>query len=686
MAFTAPTVLAKRLVSQISGITSYLYSPNPLPTQTNVALSRQKDFFAGDIGNLWEDPGASRILIGYGDCLGSNWAGGPFGTTVATSIKTIGVISTVAATAYNGTQSILCTTSLSGLATAGWLNVETTPGSSVGGAGGWALFTYAGISGNSFTGVQYWAGGGNVSSGLRIATGDPRANGGFQENKLARSTDTSLAGGMTFDSFLEDSLGTATQPWPATTSNQNIDVIFPLATAPSVAVTSIKQVGFLLVVTCSGPHGLTQGRMAPGGPGVRIVGNTFVESFVKTNSAGIDVTTFNGTQTFGVSGSTDQDLYNGATASARRISVQTSTGYAILSYTSVVTTDSKQLKGVQWVSGSGTTIDHGLAYQGCENVSDNSDKYIYDTKDENGVASTTKFRILTFGSARDGGVLSGCRAYFPNMDVTDTRQEGNVTFGGCAIPWAAAPSGWRQIQMLVKTLWNGDGFTYVARTYCWYSDDGGDTWTQSGLYWENVASADDGWQGVCPMYDAADHAGAGASYVYLTSQPGAQLARCLPADMFTKSNWRYWNGTNWTATAQASATPLWSTGVPYNAITLWYSNNLACWVATYSEGLQIVMRFAPAITGPWSASQSIVTGSDYVTNYPGTTTVGLVYGGWIHPYSGRFANDADKIYITFTMGNPYNVFLLEVQAGTPSVISPPATPATECNLDRNGAF
>jgi hypothetical protein len=61
----------------------------------------------------------------------------------------------------------------------------------------------------------------------------------------------------------------------------------------------------------------------------------------------------------------------------------------------------------------------------------------------------------------------------------------------------------------------------------------------------------------------------------------------------------------------------------------------------------IVLRTAPAPTGPWGFGRPLVSGADQ----PG------LYGGYLHPW----ALDGSEIYFTISRWGPYTVYLVRAE-------------------------
>ena len=63
----------------------------------------------------------------------------------------------------------------------------------------------------------------------------------------------------------------------------------------------------------------------------------------------------------------------------------------------------------------------------------------------------------------------------------------------------------------------------------------------------------------------------------------------------------------------------------------------------------IVIREAPALWGPWSAPQVLVSGS----RFPG------LYGAYLHPWCVE--QGGEIIYFTMSQWGPYSVFLMRAR-------------------------
>jgi hypothetical protein len=116
-----------------------------------------------------------------------------------------------------------------------------------------------------------------------------------------------------------------------------------------------------------------------------------------------------------------------------------------------------------------------------------------------------------------------------------------------------------------------------------------------------------------------------------------QLGRVPFSQALTRSAWQFWDGTAWTADLSA-AQPLFD-GAPIMGV--FFDDHFQLWMALYAEPLsnQVVLRTAPAITGPWSSELGL-----FVADRKGQG--GNSYDALPHPeLSG---NDGQTLYVTFS--------------------------------------
>lgn len=681
------TVSSRQIVGQLTGSrvvpSGYILTPTvPLLNE-----GRDADVCSGDIANLW-DTGDGRVGIGMGDCQGLGWGGGPGANAAGLATHRLGLGNAPRlATDFAGAS--LFMESTAGFPTNGIIHIETG-GSEL---DGWASFSYEFASATPFPSINnviWLAGNGTVVDHANASIADLRTNGGLRPNLLAVSSDTSLAGGVTIDDWYTDASGVAIPPWPRTFTPGSLGAAFPSfasGTNPIVPITQVTQVGFeILISTAPNLHGLEDGRPPPGGP------PTYIGGFNAIHTTLTSATTFNTADAPFLAGTGVIDVATTAgmvdatgTNAERRIAVQHIFGYSIIQYTGLTPTSFTGCTFLSFLGGAGFSGAGGAVIQGVgwfdifgNFVTPNAkDHMIWDVK------SPTLFSILSFSTAgqpRSGGKITPGHAFahFPNNVYTATPdtapREGNVTMGGCYVPHVGAHNNCRQLQFVQSILWNSGGQITTYGTSCdlWYCD--GDIATSpwvKGPMWENTPTCDGPVQEITPYYDADDAAGFGAPHVLAVATPGTILMRCLPANVLTKNAWEYYHKPTdtWSTTYPLSnrSGALWSDGthaVAQNAISLFRFEHPTqpCWVAIYTGFLQVVVRFSFDLKS-WSAAQ-IVTDTSYFA-----PDQGIVYGGWPHPYSGKFGNDPTAIYCSVTVFNWYQTLLLKIGFVDPAGVS-----------------
>ena len=127
----------------------------------------------------------------------------------------------------------------------------------------------------------------------------------------------------------------------------------------------------------------------------------------------------------------------------------------------------------------------------------------------------------------------------------------------------------------------------------------------------------------------------GARYtVYVYGIPGGRygdlsLAKVPAAQLTDAAAYRYWNGTAWVA-GEAAATPV--VKGPVGELSVRWSSYYKRWIMMYlvDDTGEIVLRTAPAPTGPWGPAQ---TGMALL---PVPVTIAVVSLAWSGRLIGRF--------------------------------------------------
>ncbi|MEU3625196.1 hypothetical protein BS329_41490 [Amycolatopsis coloradensis] len=174
-----------------------------------------------------------------------------------------------------------------------------------------------------------------------------------------------------------------------------------------------------------------------------------------------------------------------------------------------------------------------------------------------------------------------------------------------------------------------------------YSDDGGSTWTKDpAARWPNSGGAARFQLGAFVRRDG---------FVYLFGTPDgrlgdAYLARVPETALSSLSAYEYWTATGWRPDSSAAVPVLaGQTGEP----SVQYNDFLGRWIALHLDESRyaIVLRTAPAPTGPWTGGQVVAAGTDH----PG------LYGAFLHP-----ASNAD-LYFAMSEWDPYHVRLMRLR-------------------------
>ncbi|MDL5158568.1 DUF4185 domain-containing protein [Actinomycetospora termitidis] len=213
------------------------------------------------------------------------------------------------------------------------------------------------------------------------------------------------------------------------------------------------------------------------------------------------------------------------------------------------------------------------------------------------------------------------------------------------------------------------------------STDGGTTWTDSGARW----AADSKFGQVAyvrpggpddPKAPVAPGTTPG-SEIYVYGIPGGRygdlsLAK-VPADRLTDTAaYRYWNGTAWVA-GEANAAPV--VKGPVGELSVRWNSFYKQWIMMYlvDDTGEVVLRTAPAPTGPWTPAQVVTTTKDFPQAYA--------------PYVTPRWNDGPDIWFTMSQFTTYRVELMTTRlaplaagAALPAAVVPQSVPARQGSL------
>ncbi len=180
-----------------------------------------------------------------------------------------------------------------------------------------------------------------------------------------------------------------------------------------------------------------------------------------------------------------------------------------------------------------------------------------------------------------------------------------------------------------------------------FSDDNGRPWTDvPGSRRVNTPGFDDPFQMV--SFARAD------GFVYAFGTPNgrfgsAQLARVPENTILDLRTYQYFDGAGWQPDPRRAAPVV---PGPVGEISVHYHQGLGQWLMTYLDESrhEIVLRTAPALTGPWGPEQALAGAEMYPE----------LYGAFIHPSS----NGSD-LYFTMSQFGPYNVSLMRARLDAP---------------------
>lgn len=188
--------------------------------------------------------------------------------------------------------------------------------------------------------------------------------------------------------------------------------------------------------------------------------------------------------------------------------------------------------------------------------------------------------------------------------------------------------------------WGQPGRWDVRHSGFAYSDDDGRTWNSPA---EAIWQGDTGFEQVA-MVEQDD-------YLYSFGIPegrygGVRLRRVDPSAILDKGAYEYWQGDGWGAQPAAAQQVV---PAPVGELSVAWSEEHERWVMMYlnPERRAIVLRSAPALTGPWGDEQVVVTANEH----PG------LYSPYIVPAS----LSADGLYFTMSLWDDYNVYLMRAQ-------------------------
>ena len=188
--------------------------------------------------------------------------------------------------------------------------------------------------------------------------------------------------------------------------------------------------------------------------------------------------------------------------------------------------------------------------------------------------------------------------------------------------------------------WGAPGHWTLNRSGWGYSDDGGETWEQP---------AESTWEGDTQFGQAALVVDGDWLYVYGIHggrYGGVALARVPTDSVLDMDTYEYWDGGDWSGNL-ADAVEI--VPAPVGELSVAWNDYLGRWIMIYLDEPQrgLVIRDAPALTGPWSETHMLVDSVDYPS----------LYGSYLHP----LASSGETIYFNMSQWGPYNVLLMRAR-------------------------
>lgn len=210
------------------------------------------------------------------------------------------------------------------------------------------------------------------------------------------------------------------------------------------------------------------------------------------------------------------------------------------------------------------------------------------------------------------------------------------------IPTAGVTVGSRHyIHYMSVRHWGDPGQWTTNYSGIAYSDDNGQNWVKHATArWQNNTARTNPFQMAAFAKDGG--------FVYMFATPNGRfgnvfLARVPEGGLLNINDYRYWDGSGWSA-SQAAAAPV-AMGVA-GELSVAYHASYGRFLMTYqNEHRQaVVMRDSATLTGPWSGEKVLARGSDY----PG------LYNAFMHPWSLT----GSELYFVMSQWTPYNTFLM----------------------------
>ncbi|QBJ96029.1 DUF4185 domain-containing protein [Rhodococcus sp. ABRD24] len=238
---------------------------------------------------------------------------------------------------------------------------------------------------------------------------------------------------------------------------------------------------------------------------------------------------------------------------------------------------------------------------------------------------------MTFDSApRD--VLGQAKELVPSPKIPSV-EISRIPTAGIAV------DGVQYMSFMSVKDWGDPGRWATNYSQLAFSADNGENWTEAPETRRPATGGNGNFQMGAFVKDGG--------YVYQYGTPPGRgglvfLARVPEKRIRDLDAYEYWNGDKWIPKYADAAAPIVFGGV--GELSVQYNSLLGQYLMLTTDGRNsVVMRRSPSPTGPWSAPEILVDGSELPT----------MYGAYMHPWSS-----GPDLYFLTTVHTNYNVLLM----------------------------